>query len=539
MPFDTAAADRAPYPVATPGSQRSANRIDLSAQVQAQTSYGTGFGSRMVNAFRYLVSGVDNPRAFFGPQQPLLPTAQEPAQGVVGRQFDYPSGFNTRVTPRGEEPISFKTLRDMADGYDLLRAIIETRKDQIAGMKWTIGPKDDAKKRDPRCDTLEAFWSSPDREHSWAEWLRMVLEQLFVLDAPALYCEPDRSGKMYSLNVIDGALITRKLTLDGRTPRFDEGPAYQEIIKGLPAVDYIVPPPFGESVINPATGLPMPELIYRPRNLRVDRVYGYSPVEQIITTVNIALRRQFSQLSYYTSGSTPDLIFGVPPEWNPDQIMQFQAMWNSMLEGNLENRRGTMFVPGGMKPTDTKERALMDEYDEWLARICCFAFSISPTAFVKQNNRATADSEKERGKEEGFLPILSWVTDLIDYVHRVKFGIEDLTLRWVESDEVAPLEQAQIYKLYADSKVYHPDEIRQKLGDDPMEDDLRAEMDLATVNGAPNATQLPPEQQAAADERAKVAAEHAASLVPDKPAPAVAGKGLGKELGKSSRSVPY
>ena len=361
---------------------------------------------------------------------------------------------------------------------------------------------------------LEAFWQSPDRENDWQDWLRMVLEQMLVLDAASIYCEQDRAGRLYSLNVLDGALIKRNLTLDGRTPRYNEGPAYQEIIKGLPAVDYIQPPPFGEKVMNEATGLPMPELIYRPRNKRVDRVYGFSPVEQIITTVNISLNRQLSQLSYYTAGSTPDLIMGVPDTWNPDQIAQFQSWWDSLLLGNIENKRGAKFIPGGIKPFDTKERALMDQYDEWLARICCFAFSMSPTAFTKQTNRATADSEKERGAEEGIKPLLEWVSSLVAYVNRVKFGIDDLVLRWNDDESVAPKEQAEIDVMYCNAKVYHPDEIRQRRGDDPMQSAMRLQMDMANFNSAPNASQLPPEQQAAADDRAKVAAEHAASLQP-------------------------
>jgi hypothetical protein len=55
--------------------------------------------------------------------------------------------------------------------------------------------------------------------------------------------------------------------------------AYQQILKGYPAIDYSVR-----------------DVLYRPRNLRVNRVYGMSPVEQIVTTVNIALRRQISSI---------------------------------------------------------------------------------------------------------------------------------------------------------------------------------------------------------------------------------------------------
>jgi hypothetical protein len=48
-----------------------------------------------------------------------------------------------------------------------------------------------------------------------------------------------------------------------------------------------------------------------------------------------------------------------------------------------------------MKPIQAEGSAgelLKSEYDEWPARIICFAFSISPTAFVNMMNRATSDN---------------------------------------------------------------------------------------------------------------------------------------------------
>jgi hypothetical protein len=49
-------------------------------------------------------------------------------------------------------------------------------------------------------------------------------------------------------------------------------------------------------------------------------------------------------------------------------------------------------VPGGVAKTfiQTKEPDLKGPFDEWLARIVCFAFSISPQALIQQMNRATA-----------------------------------------------------------------------------------------------------------------------------------------------------
>jgi hypothetical protein len=42
----------------------------------------------------------------------------------------------------------------------------------------------------------------------------------------------------------------------------------------------------------PAADFVADELLYLPRNLRSHRLYGFSPVEQIALTINIALRRE-------------------------------------------------------------------------------------------------------------------------------------------------------------------------------------------------------------------------------------------------------
>jgi hypothetical protein len=40
--------------------------------------------------------------------------------------------------------------------------------------------------------------------------------------------------------------------------------------------------------------------------------------------LSVALRRQLWQLDYFTEGSIPDALIGVPQGWTPDQIKQFQ-----------------------------------------------------------------------------------------------------------------------------------------------------------------------------------------------------------------------
>lgn len=366
---------------------------------------------------------VDPQQEWFGPQRPIEPSAPP---SVAGRQFDYPTGYNINIRPRASEPISFEQLRALADNLDILRLVIETRKDLICKMRWEIKPRDKKKEKDVRCDQTEAFLALPDQEHTWAEWLRMLLEDLFVIDAPAVYPRLTKGGQLYALEPVDGATVVRKLDQGGRTP-MPPDVAYQQYLKGVPAADFT-----------------RDELIYKPRNLRTNRVYGFSPVEQIIMSVNIALRRQLSQLQFYTEGSTPDLILTVPPDWTTDQVRQFDAWWNETLSGNTAARRQTKFVHGGVGSINTKDGILKDEYDEWLARIITYAFSVPNQPFVKQMNRSTAETAQEQAINEGLIPIMNWIADLINVILIKYFGYTDLCMEWVPDKDPNPVEDADI-----------------------------------------------------------------------------------------------
>jgi hypothetical protein len=215
--------------------------------------------ARLAQATRYAITGV-SPDTWFGPLQPLAPMA--PPE-VKGRQFDYPFGANLNYIPRAEDGISFAELRGLADALPLLRAVIETRKDQIAGQSYAVRARSRADTTDASksIDPVSRFLARPDRRHSFADWLRMLVEEMLVIDAATIYPRYARGGALYSLDIIDGATIKPLIGEDGRAPEAPD-PAYQQILKGVPAADFSAD-----------------ELIYLPRNLRSHRLYGMSPVE--------------------------------------------------------------------------------------------------------------------------------------------------------------------------------------------------------------------------------------------------------------------
>ena len=408
------------------------------------TPVPAGVVQRVAAGLRYAVAGI-TPGDWFGPSQPLAP--QAPAS-VTGRAFDYPVGYNVLARPRSEEAVSFHQLRALADTYDLLRLIIETRKDQVEKLDWALQQRRGSPTPvDPQqIEALQRFLARPDGEHSWTQWLRLLLEDLLVLDAPALYLRRTAGGQPYALEVIDGSTIKRVLDERGRTPA-PPSVAYQQVLKGLPAVDY------GAD-----------EMLYLPRNPRPHKIYGMSAVEQIVMTVNIALRKQLSVLNYYTEGNTPEALIGVPNDWTPDQISQFQAYWDSLLEGNLAARRHTKFVPGDLKYQPLREPVLKDDFDEWLARVVCFAFSLPPTAFVKQTNRATAETQQETATTEGLVPLQRWVKELMDRLLADYFGAPDLEFMWATTPSLDPLVQAQVNQIYLAAGVKTVAEVREELG---------------------------------------------------------------------------
>lgn len=371
---------------------------------------------------------------YFTPGRPLAPIA--PPGSTTGRRWDFPSYFNLNYTPRteqGENAIDFPTLRRMADpaqgGLDPLRLAIETRKDQMSAQKWQIrgrGKDDDG---GARARQFETWMRKPDGIHTFQQWMRMLMEDHFVIDAPTLYFSILNGRPLFE--PVDGATIKLLITaIDGRTP-MPPVPAYQQVIKGTPAQSYT-----------------LDELGYYPYNLRSSHVYGFSRVEQIVVTTSIFLNRMMSQLAYFTEGTVPDGFMELPKTWSLDEITRFTDWFNSEMSGALGEKRKIRFVPEGANYVPTKDEILKDAFDEWLIRIICYAFSLSPQAFVKEMNRATSDTAKETALEEGLEPVKIWFKDVMDDL-LLRCGFDDLQWQWADEEIVDPEVKSRVIINYA------------------------------------------------------------------------------------------
>lgn len=398
------------------------------------------------------INSVDLDANWFSPFQPVTPFG--PPSVNYAREWDYPVGTNLNYI--SERANLFQTLRGMSESWGVLRAIIETRKDQVVRLPWEFQVRGKPRVKNKWVDDLNEKFKRPDGKFSFNHWLRRILEDLFVIDAPAIYLgNRNRIGQPITMEVLDGATIKPLVDDRGRIPDYPN-PAYQQIIKGLPMIN-----------------MDERDLLYRPMRPRTSMpIYGYSPVEQIYIEVTEAIRKTMYQLNFWVEGNLPDMIMSVPENWSVKQIAQFQALMDANLSGNLREKSKIRFVPHGMQPYDVKNASGQETWatrDEMLIRLACYAFSVSPQPFIKSMNRATAQSANEEAQQEGLYPLVEYITkDLINPIIHDHFKYDEIDFVVLPQQEVDQLKRSQVYVNYAKAGLQTINEIRDDMGKPPV-----------------------------------------------------------------------
>lgn len=388
----------------------------------------------------------------FGPLPPLEPTPPAAPDTAVTapRQFQYPTGVNTIITPRREytttTPLTpFEQLRNLAALYDVAAICIASLVEEFQRKKWAVVARDKRRQRkvQPRCDAMTAFWRSPDRLNDYASWLAMVLYDVLTIDALSLYKRPNRGGGVYALEVVDGATIKPLLDERGRTV------AYQQIIWGRPESQYRRPEADEGDEIMPIYA--PTELIYKPRWTRPFTPYGFPPTEWIIIRINQALRKQSFDLAYFTDGNIPDMLATAPEGlMTPQQLQEFEEYFNTILEGSDQARRKMRFMPWKADVKELRPFSYETQLDYFMMQLTCAAYGRMPQAlgFVETVNRAqgVVQNDITELREES---LANWLKSAIfDPVIQHDLAEPELEWRWIPDRIIEDeLTEAQIHQL--------------------------------------------------------------------------------------------
>ena len=369
----------------------------------------------------------------------------------------YPSG---RSKPGATNGIDFATLRRFSVQYDVARAAINRRKRQLNALEWDIVNAESDDQTDNSAiikQVKQDFKSIGGYKVRFREFIDTLVDDLLVLDAMVMYKRPNVGGGLYSLEPVDAATIVLELDENGSTP-LPPDVAYRQIIHGKEVANFTAD-----------------EMYYEMMNARTYTPYGLAPLESLVLGVTAALKSDIYNVHLLTEGNIPEGFFGVPENWTPDQIKEFQALWDAALAGDTRAMSKLKFVPSGkgatgytpaVKPEDMRYKELQD----WLMHKTCMLFEIPPNelGFTDSVNKSTGEVQQDIGNASGLRPLAEFFQEIFTDVIQTDMGFENLAFKFTGleyTDERATAETNEIRIRSGQATV---DEVRMEQGMKPL-----------------------------------------------------------------------
>ncbi len=387
------------------------------------------------------------------PREPILP------RGILPRSLwaDISHNLSSNVRQwRGKYLTAFDDLRALS-GFEPVQACMADIKGQIRGMSWQVRVREDFKdSKDTLADEVALIravlrYPDPSADLDFRAWVDRAVDEILVTDALSVLPRFTLRGDPASLELVDGSTIRPLVDDRGRMPTGEED-AYWQVVNGLPE-----------------TAFRMRELWYLPMNRRSDAPFGMSCTERVVITINLALRAALHDLSYYTHGTIPDSLYEMPAGITPKGLREYQKVWDDLMMGRDDRRVGGMrFVPGGGKYIPTKTREFKYEFREYLDRVICWAFGVSPIPIAKMMNRATSRQLEESTLESGIRPVANFIADVLNRWIERAWGIPEVEFAWGRDEIEDPTVVYERNIAYAHGGLRTFDSVLQEVGEKPV-----------------------------------------------------------------------
>lgn len=409
----------------------------------------------------------------FGPNDPLLPApldAVDPRTGrAMPRLWEYPVSWN--LPGQSNRLMPWRALREAGD-HPLIRAAINVRKAELAGLEWDFKlarrAVDEAMRDNPTSSKLDVeqklreqlrpaiakarqAWKVPDRGQglTFTEWTSRFLEEHLVLDACPIYPRLTHGGEWYSFEIVDGATI--KPLLDDRGGRpLPPQPAYQQQIHGFPRGEFTADTSDVDGELVIPNGYRADQLIYIQRESRVTSPYGLSPVERCMLDLALWMKRQDWLRNEYDEGTMPAgwlTMESTSPvtDWTATQQLELETELNDYLGGQTARRMRQRLLPPGIVPVETTGHDFAEKFkpdlDLHLMKLVVMHFDVSAheLGFTEQKGLGSAgfaEGQDRLNDRRGRLPTLRWMASLFTDISRSHLGLpEELEFTWLGLDD--------------------------------------------------------------------------------------------------------
>lgn len=334
---------------------------------------------------------------------------------------------NTSLTTKPGTTISFKVLREFAIKHEISRAAINYRKRQMAKLDWDIvaAEHDQTSANAEEVAAAKLFFKRVGGAgNKYRKFLAKTIEDLLVLDAVAIEKQRTVGGKLLDLIPLDASTIQLRVDESGATPLPPEI-AYRQIIRGQVVAEF--------------TTL---DMVYDMMNPRTDTPYGLAPLESLMIVVSSSLKAGLYNLSYLTDGNIPEGFFGVPKEWTPNMIKDFQENWDAVMAGDAQATSKLKFTPeGSYTPAKKQGDMAWEMFNDWLMKVTCALFDVQPSEIGFHPNKGglggagMAQQSSQTSDEKGLLPLAAFIEEIFTEIIQDELGFTDLAFHFTGLDQ--------------------------------------------------------------------------------------------------------
>lgn len=343
----------------------------------------------------------------------------------------------------GDTEIDNETLRYLGDSADLIRRAIEATKSAVNAQDYTLVVEGGGKP-DRDADT---FVSKPDPEGGvdWDAWTNQLIEETSVCDNLTIFPWL-KNGLLARAQIVDGDCFEYLADEDG----FPAPPAkaFRTQTKKRGVLQYTTE-----------------ELWYRPKNLRVRTVRGFSPTAQVVGRATINMWKLIKDINRWYRGGFPGYIMTAPKDMGPEEADKWQEKMDDKLLNPVTENRVLVAPPSeaGGKIVKLDRPTIQKEEEELLVRTIFNAFGVDPTGMVQQVNYSTANALERWAALQGLWPMLYFIRSRINECLKAR-GHLTTTLDWkVRLDAEAIARRQEIFDGFSKG-VYGWEEARDATG---------------------------------------------------------------------------
>jgi len=340
------------------------------------------------------------------------------------------------------------------------RRAINAIKNPIANLEWEVVPikgVDPNSEINRQIEIVTNCLKMPNLDDNWSSFVERIFEDIFCGAGCFEMQIGSDAQKPLWLYPVDGLSIQLYPMWDGnpKQPKYCQVPGYGTIAGNVSGVD-----------------LRADEICYIAPNPCTSNPFGMGQLEVAFNTIS----RVIGATEYagnLASNAKPSTILNLGSNIDQAGLDKFRAWWTAEVEGLGKMPLMANKDAEALKLTPDGDDALFLKWQEVQKSEIGTSFDLSPQNFgiERDVNRNTAEVGEDRDWDMAIKPNAKLFSRKINSdCIQGKLGFTQIEFRFVGLDREDEESQANIYDKFYKINVFTPNQIREKIGEEPNDD---------------------------------------------------------------------